>query len=66
MAGRIQQNSLLFSLLAGNLLVETGSQLTASSASESISLGHVPLAKFADEPEFFRRLTAVFDQLVLR
>jgi len=23
-------------------------------------------AKFADEPEFFRSLTAVFDQLVLR
>jgi hypothetical protein len=31
--GRILQNSLLISLLAGNFGAETGSQLTASSAS---------------------------------
>jgi hypothetical protein len=37
-----------------------------SFATTFLSLGHVPLAKFADEPEFFRSLTAVFDQLVLR
>jgi hypothetical protein len=34
-AGRIEQNSLLISLLAGNLVPETGSQLTASSARQS-------------------------------
>src|SRR5262245_13111428 len=33
--GRIQQNSLLISMIAGNLVAETGSQLTASSASQS-------------------------------
>jgi hypothetical protein len=51
--GRTLQNSLLISLLAGNLVPETGSQLTASSASQSglwepcparVSLRDIPAA----------------------
>jgi hypothetical protein len=33
--GRIRQNSLFFSLLAGNFALETGSRRTASSGGES-------------------------------
>jgi hypothetical protein len=42
------------------------SEFESAQPASPVSLGHVPLAKFADEPEFFRSLTAVFDQLVLR
>ena len=38
----IQQNSLLFSLLAGNLAGETGSISTASATTQSLELGNSP------------------------
>jgi len=48
------QNSLLISLLAGNLDLETGSQLTASSASQSrLRRQHVKTAENGAAPRHF-------------
>src|SRR6516164_5878978 len=54
----ILQNSLFFSLLAGNFEVETGSIRAASTARQSVVSGHVPARRYTrDTPRIARWAT---------